>query len=147
MAPRAGQITDMANHPAKRHQVRVYYEDTDFTGMVYHGNIVNFFERGRTEYIRAVNVHHATLSDQGFQFVVRRLEVDYLMGARIDDLLEVRSEILEIKGARIEFIQQIWRESDCLARAKVTVGFVDAAGKPRRVPADWQQILIEPDGK
>jgi acyl-CoA thioester hydrolase len=125
----------MSESAAQGHQIdiRIYYEDTDFTGMVYHGNIVNFFERGRTEFFRALGSHHAELIDAGYYFVVRRLQVDYRAGAHIDDLVQVTTKLQDAAGARLDFDQTIMRGDTLIAEAKVCVGFVSRAGRPRRL--------------
>jgi len=117
--------------------IRVYFEDTDFTGLVYHANFLKFCERGRSDFIRLLGLDHRSLADprQGEPavFVVRRIEIDYLKPARIDELLEVVTTCAEIGGAALVLQQDICRDGTVLARAKVTVVLVSRAGKPQRL--------------
>ena len=117
--------------------VRVYFEDTDFSGAVYHANYIKFCERGRTECLRFLGIHHRELHEGeggGLVFVVRRLECDFLKPARIDDLLEVRTVCLETTGARMVLGQRIMRAETLLFEARVTVALIGADGRPRRFP-------------
>ena len=105
-----------------RLSIRVYYEDTDFSGRVYHASYVRFFERGRTEWLRALGFGRSELSGaDGVIFVVRRLAVEYLAPALMDDLLVVESDASVSRGASIEFEQRVMREEQCLAEARVGV--------------------------
>ena len=112
--------------------VRVYYEDTDFSGAVYHANYLKFCERGRSDYLRLLGIHHHLLDDM--VFVVRRMVCDFLKPARIDDLLEVETRFVEQVGARFEISQRVKRATDSLFTAQVTAALVDGRGRPRRVP-------------
>jgi acyl-CoA thioester hydrolase len=119
--------------------VRVYYEDTDFTGFVYHTGHVRFFERGRTEYMRARGVGHAELlaRPDPCAFVVTRLDLVFLKAARIDDALVVRTTYDRIRGPRLWVAQRLTRGEDVLATAKVQIACITpATGAPRRPPAD-----------
>lgn len=112
--------------------VRVYYEDTDAGGVVYHARYVAFCERGRSDCLRLLGIHQSQFED--VQFVVRRLACDFRKPARLDDLLEVHTRFLEMAGARIEIGQEVMLNGNILFRAEVTVALVDRAGKPRRLP-------------
>lgn len=118
--------------------VRVYYEDTDFSGVVYHARYLQFFERGRTEALRACGVSHTDLLNrpEPLAFAVRRMEVDWLLPARIDDLLEVHTSFKEVRGARMRLGQDIRRGGAVLARAAVEAASMSLDGRARRVPAD-----------
>lgn len=119
--------------------VRIYFEDTDFSGAVYHANYVKFCERGRTDCLRLMGIHHRDLHEGeggSLVFVVRRMECDFLKPARIDDLLEVRTVCLETGGARMVLGQRIMRDETLLFEARVTVALIGADGRPRRFPAD-----------
>ena len=121
-----------------RHQVRVYYEDTDFSGNVYHAAYLHFFERGRTELLRAEGIHHSELAKDGIAFAVRSMEIDFPRAARIDDLLVVDTAVVEVSGARLTLDQSIERGDELIARAKVVVVAVKdgrAARLPRAVMA------------
>jgi acyl-CoA thioester hydrolase len=113
--------------------VRVYYEDTDFSGSVYHANYLKFCERGRSDCLRLMDIHHHRLD--GLGFVVRRMNCDFRRPARIDDLLEVETRFLELSGARLELDQRVRRAEEVLFEAKVTVVLVDVGGRPVRFPA------------
>lgn len=117
--------------------VRVYYEDTDFTGVVYHGAYVRFFERGRSDFLRVTGVAHARLLDQAepMAFTVVRLEVDFRRPGRIDDALLVRSTIERAKGPRLFFDQRILRGEDLICAAKVEAACIDLSGRPKKPPA------------
>jgi len=120
-----------------RKLIRVYFEDTDFSGAVYHANYLKFCERGRTDCLRVMGIHHRELhegADGSLVFVVRRLECDFFKSARIDDLLEVRSVCLEAGGARLVLGQRIMRAETLLFEARVTVALIGADGRPRRLP-------------
>ena len=119
--------------------VRVYYEDTDFTGIVYHANYLRFMERGRTNYLRLIGANHRALFDEtekeapGFAFVVRAMTIDFLKPARMDDLLDIVTAPEEVKGASITLKQQCRRGDDILCEASVRVAFV-SQGRARPIP-------------
>ncbi|MDJ0513321.1 MAG: YbgC/FadM family acyl-CoA thioesterase [Methyloceanibacter sp.] len=117
--------------------VRVYFEDTDFTGLVYHANFLKFCERGRSDFIRHLGIDHRSLEnpEQGEPavFVVRRVEVDYLRPASIDQVLEVVTWCAQIGGATLTLAQEVRRDDVVLARLKVMVVLVSKAGKPQRL--------------
>ena len=112
--------------------VRVYYEDTDVGGVVYHANYLRYCERARSDCLRLIGIHQNTFVDMGF--VVRRMTCDFLRPARLDDLLEVETRFLGMGGARLELDQQVMREGNTLFKTAVTVVLVDARGRPRRLP-------------
>ena len=114
--------------------VRVYYEDTDFTGLVYHGNYVRYFERGRSDALRLMGIGHAELldGDQPTAFVVTKMDLAFLRPARIDDELVVRTLYEAVKGPRLLISQTITREGDDLCRARVEVVCIHMDGRPRR---------------
>jgi acyl-CoA thioester hydrolase len=117
--------------------VRVYFEDTDFTGLVYHANFLKFCERGRSDFIRLLGIDHRTLANpkegEPAVFVVRRIEIDYLKPARIDEVLEVVTRCEEIGGATLKLAQEVRRDGVVLARAKVSVVLITPQGKPQRL--------------
>jgi acyl-CoA thioester hydrolase len=123
--------------------VRVYYEDTDFGGVVYHANYLKFAERGRTEALRALGVDQVALKAAGLVFVVRRVAADWLAPARFDDLLEVRTEVTEVGGASVRMAQEVRRGAGVLFRAAVQVACMDAAGRPRRLPPEVRASILE----
>jgi acyl-CoA thioester hydrolase len=119
--------------------VRVYYEDTDFTGIVYHANYLRFMERGRTNYLRLIGADQRELFREtkkeapGFAFVVRSMTLDYLKPARMDDLLTVVTVPEIVKGASITLHQQVRRAEDLLVEARVRVAFI-SQGRARPIP-------------
>jgi acyl-CoA thioester hydrolase len=132
-APAAGQFEGRAHLLP----VRVYYEDTDFTGLVYHGAYVRWFERGRTEFLRSAGVEHAALLEQAepLAFAVTRLEVAFRKGARIDDALVVRTAFEAIRGPRLSIAQAVERDGEPLATAEVEVACIGLNGRARRPTA------------
>lgn len=120
------------------HTIRVYYEDTDFSGAVYHAAYLKFFERGRSEALRECGVTHTELlgRDDPLAFAVRKMAVEWVMPARIDDLLTVQTRFLIARGARMALEQEIWREETLIARADVEAVCISLDGRPRRVPAE-----------
>ena len=127
-------------------QQRVYFEHTDFSGVVYHARYLDFLEHGRSDYVRLLGVHHRELSDgsygESLAFAVHRMEIDFRGAARIDDVLDVETERGVLRGPKLTFQQRICRNGDELLSAKVTVVLVNQAGKPRRFP----KSLIEKMG-
>ena len=117
-----------------RLSVRVYYEDTDFGGVVYYANYLKFLERGRTEALRDMGVDQIAMKDEGTMFVVRRANVDFLSPARFDDMLDVRTTASWVKRASAAMWQEIWRGDDKLLIAEVTIACMTLAGKPTRLP-------------
>jgi acyl-CoA thioester hydrolase len=115
--------------------VRIYYEDTDFSGNVYHAAYLKFFERGRTEFLRDEGIHHSELAGQGIAFAVRSMEIEFDGAAHIDDLLDVVTEVGAVSGARLTLDQTILRDGVVLTRAKVVVVAIKTAGGPARMPA------------
>ncbi|MBE7218765.1 MAG: YbgC/FadM family acyl-CoA thioesterase [Caulobacteraceae bacterium] len=118
--------------------VRVYYEDTDFTGMVYHANYVRYFERGRSDFLRLIGAGHAGLLDRAdpAAFTIGRMEIDFRRPARIDDALTVVTTYEHLKGARLDARQRILRGPELIAEAQVHAACIDLRGRPRRPPAE-----------
>ncbi len=118
--------------------VRVYYEDTDFSGIVYHANHLKFFERGRTDALREIGVIHTQLlaREHPLVFAVQKMTTHWVRPAKIDDLLDVRTQFSHARGARMELVQEIWREQEIIACAEVEAACLSLEGKPRRLPED-----------
>lgn len=121
--------------------VRIYYEDTDFSGNVYHAAYLKFFERGRTEFLRDLGVHHHELAGQGIAFAVRSMVLDFLGAARIDDLLTVTTEVVESTGVRLTLTQTILREDRELTQATVVVVAIKTSGGAARLPLELREKL------
>jgi acyl-CoA thioester hydrolase len=123
--------------------VRVYYEDTDFTGVVYHAGYLRFFERGRTEFLRAIGVEHAALLElpEPCAFALTRIAVEFKKAARVDDALQVRTKYHSVRGVRIGAGQRIVRDGALIAEADVEVICIRPDGRPRRPPPELTQRM------
>ena len=119
-----------------RFPIRIYYEDTDFSGNVYHAAYLKFFERGRTEFLRDAGIHHSELAAQGIAFAVRSMDIQFDGPAHIDDLLTVTTEVGAITGARLTLTQAILRDQTVLTRANVVVVAIKTAGGAARLPRE-----------
>ena len=123
--------------------VRVYYEDTDFTGVVYHANYARYFERGRSDFLRVAGIHHSSLLAQTdpSAFVVTRLAMDFVKAARIDDALLVRTTYDTVRGPRMFITQSLTRGEDVIARAQVEAACITLDGRPRRPSRELVEAL------
>ena len=123
--------------------VRVYYEDTDFTGAVYHASYVRFFERGRTDGLRCLGINHAELlaAPDPRAFVVTRLSIEFLKAARIDDALAVRTWFESVRGPRFFIRQSITRGGDTIAHAEVEAACIRPDGRARKPPPEMSERL------
>jgi len=116
--------------------LRVYYEDTDFAGIVYYANYLKYIERARSEFVRQRGVDQADMKAHGVVFVVRRVEADYMIAATYGDELEVRTVWLAPTGVRVVAKQEIYRGDQLIFTALVTVVCMTLDGRPTRIPAD-----------
>ncbi|MBB5764266.1 tol-pal system-associated acyl-CoA thioesterase [Methylorubrum rhodesianum] len=132
----------MTGADAHRLPLRVYYEDTDFSGFVYHASYLRFMERGRTELLRSLAGDQSDLhaDGAGLVFVVRRMTLDYLKPARMDDLIEVHTRTSELRGASMHLAQEVRRGEDVLVRAEVVVACV-RNGRAIRLPESLRRTL------
>jgi acyl-CoA thioester hydrolase len=121
--------------------IRVYYEDTDFSGAVYHANYLKFCERARSDCLRLLGIHHSEMRGTA-SFMVRRMVCDFLKPALIDNLLEVETRFVEYAGARMELVQTVRRVNEKLFEAQVTVALVDGHGKPKRLPPGMTKTFL-----
>ncbi|ATW42992.1 tol-pal system-associated acyl-CoA thioesterase [Glaesserella parasuis] len=122
--------------------IRVYYEDTDAGGVVYHACYLHFFERARTEFLRQLGFSQQLLLSQSIAFVVKKMEIDYKKPAYLDDFLTVKSIISELKGAKIVFKQTLWRGEERLCEVSVVVVSVDLSKmKAIAIPEDIKQAF------
>jgi len=130
--------------------VRVYYEDADFSGAVYHASYLRFMERGRTNYLRLLGADQRALFEEaqqeapGFAFVVRAMQIEFLKPARMDDVLDVVTQSHEVKGASITLHQRVMRGLDLLVEAQVQVAFV-SGGRARRIPEPLRAAMRSAD--
>jgi acyl-CoA thioester hydrolase len=118
--------------------IRVYWEDTDAGGVVYHASYVRFLERGRSEWLRALGIHQQALSrDRDLLFAIRSMQLDFLRAARLDDELTVGTSLSGRRGASLTFQQGIWRGEELVLRAEVRAVCITATSfKPRPLPDD-----------
>ena len=137
-----GVIRDGRHHM----QVRVYYEDTDFSGIVYHANYLRFMERGRTNHLRLMGAEQhllfaeAEAETPSFAFVVRSMRIDFLRPARMDDVLDVVTWPLAVKGASITLAQEVRRNDHVLVKAEVRVAFI-SEGRAQPIPKSLRQLM------
>ncbi|MCV3765813.1 tol-pal system-associated acyl-CoA thioesterase [Rhizobium sp. TRM95796] len=140
MIPLAGEL----GPDGHRLTQRVYYEDTDFSGVVYHARYLHFLERGRTDFLRCLGVEQAEMVVDGEKaaFVVRHMEIDFLASARMDDILTVLTRTETAAGARMVLRQTILKDQTQLMEATVTIALINTAGRPRRLSMDLQQKML-----
>jgi acyl-CoA thioester hydrolase len=141
----SGKLTDEGHKLVQR----VYYEDTDFSGLVYHARYLHFLERGRTDYLRCLGVEQReliTADEEGLVFVVHRMEIDFKSPARMDDILTIVTRTEKAGGAKMILSQEIRRGETPLIAAKVIIAVINAKGRPRRLPEGLaKQMLIAAD--
>ncbi|TCN28507.1 tol-pal system-associated acyl-CoA thioesterase [Sinorhizobium americanum] len=130
----AGELTETGHSLIQR----VYYEDTDFSGVVYHARYLHFMERARTDYLRLLGVEQASLAiegdAEGLVFVVHRMEIDFKSPARMDDILTIETSTEKAGGAKMVLQQEIRRAGVLLIAAKVIIAVINGQGRPRRLP-------------
>ena len=141
----AGELTPSGH----RIKARVYFADTDFSGVVYHARYLEFLERGRSDYLRLSGIHHTELAagshGERIVWVVRRMEIDFRLPARIDDILTVETRTEAISGARIFMAQRILRDDELLIEARVEAAIIGESGRPKRFPKEWiERFLPKP---
>jgi acyl-CoA thioester hydrolase len=141
----SGELTETGH----RLNQRVYYEDTDFSGLVYHARYLHFLERGRTDYLRCLGLEQRELisaDEEGLVFVVHRMEIDFRSPARMDDILTIVTSTEKAGGAKMVLQQEIRRGETPLIAAKVIIAVINAKGRPRRLPeAVARQMQIATD--
>lgn len=115
-------------------------------GIVYYANYLRFIERARSDWVRRIGIDQLEMKAAGVVFAVRRVEADYLAPAVFDDELEVCTDLLELKPARMVMTQDVWRAGACLFKAKVTIVCIGPGGKPVRLPAKLRSHPISPEG-
>jgi acyl-CoA thioester hydrolase len=134
-----GTVTQGIHHLS----IRVYYEDTDFSGYVYHSNYLKFCERARSDFLRVLGVDQNAMFAEGSAFVVRRMACEFLTPAKFDDVLIVESTPGDAKGARFEIKQRVLRGDDVLFTADVTAVLIDSRGRPKRLTQDLLAALLK----
>ena len=138
------EIKSLGHFDGKMHilPIRVYYEDTDLSGIVYHANYLRYMERGRTEFFRAVGIKLAALEDaQPTAWTLRKVQLEYFRPARLEDQLEVRTLCSAVTGARMTAEQKIYAGDTLLTRGTVEACIITLSGKPRRIPEDVRDKL------
>lgn len=144
--PRDTELSGELTARGHRLRARVYYADTDFSGVVYHARYLEFFERGRSDFLRLCGVHHTDLAEgqhgEKLVWIVRRMEIDFRAPARIDDVLTVETTTEKVSGARIFMRQEIRRDSDTLVEARVEAAIISPEGRPRRFPKEWVAAFL-----
>jgi acyl-CoA thioester hydrolase len=137
--PTSGRLEGRVHHLP----VRIYYEDTDFTGVVYHARYLHFLERARTDFLRTLGIAHAALLARPEPLVVAvtRMTLVFKAPARIDDALVVRSQFLSAEGARLHLEQDVVRGDQVLLAAEVEAACLTPQGRPRRAPADVVALI------
>jgi acyl-CoA thioester hydrolase len=132
--PLSGELTDHGHVLTQR----VYYEDTDFSGVVYHARYLHFLERGRTDFLRCLGIHQSAMAsgEEQLVFVVHRMEIDFKGPARMDDVLTILTATEKVAGVKLMLAQEIRCGDRLLIAARVTVAVINAAGRPRRLPAE-----------
>lgn len=123
-------------------QVRVYYEDTDFSGHVYHANYLKYCERARSAYLRDQGVDQNAMFAEGMTFVVCKIDCEFLRPAKFDDELDVETTLVEMSGARFELAQVVRRGDDVVFSAQVTVAIIGKDGRPQRIPLGFAQKFL-----
>jgi acyl-CoA thioester hydrolase len=121
----------------KTYPIRVFYEDTDFSGYVYHANYLKYCERARSDYLRVIGVDQNAMFAAGQAFVVRKMDCEFLRPAKFEDLLEVETKLVEMGGARFELAQIVKRGAEEIFKAKVTVAIIGSGGRPQRIPPEF----------
>lgn len=122
--------------------LRVYYEDTDAGGIVYHASYLRFAERGRAELLRMFSAdNRALLAGAGVAFVARQCSLDYIAPARLDDALEIHTRIVEVRGASLRAAQTVRRQGQDLVRIEIRLACIQGDGRPGRLPADVREAL------
>ena len=117
----------------------MFYEDTDFSGYVYHANYLKYCERARSDYLRVIGVDQNAMFANGLAFVVRRMDCEFLRPCKFEDVLDVETRLLDMGGARFELAQLVKRGEEQLFAAKVTVAIIDGQGRPKRIPPELAQ--------
>ncbi|HKY17738.1 MAG TPA: YbgC/FadM family acyl-CoA thioesterase [Rhizomicrobium sp.] len=122
--------------------IAVYYEDTDLSGFVYHANYLRYMERGRTEFFRLAGISRARLDDEEpTAWTIRRIAVEYLRPARLDDQIAVHSVLTEVSGVRLKVLQRVRHGATLLVEARIEACITTLRGKPRRLPKNVLETL------
>jgi acyl-CoA thioester hydrolase len=138
LTPPGGRLDGTAHY----FPVRVYYEDTDLSGIVYHANYLKWFERARSDFLRLLGIDQRAVQEAGEgTFAVAEVTIRYFAPAKFDDAVIVESRATELRAASCRLHQRAFRDADLLAEAHLRVGFVGADGRPRRQPDAWRSAF------
>ena len=135
-----------------RYALRVFYEATDAGGVVYHANYLRWLERARSDMLRLLGIDQRAALDEGKgAYTVSELAIRYLVPARLDDLVEVESRVEDLRAASCRMVQRVFRGDAALTEARLRIGFVDPAGRPKRQPDAWRKafatLITDPEGQ
>jgi acyl-CoA thioester hydrolase len=131
-------------HGVHRLPARVYFEDTDAAGIMYHAKYLHFLERGRSEYLRVAGIDHGAAVKAGLgAYAVTEMEIKWRRPARLDDVLIIETRLLSVRAAACRLAQTITRDGEVLADATLTAALLDPSGRPRRQPAQWMAIFSD----
>lgn len=140
-----------ASPAAHAFEARIYYADTDFSGVVYYGRYLEFLERGRSDLLHRAGIRHRDLIDgtaegatEPLAWVVRRIALDYRGSARIEDVITVRTVLTEARGARLGMAQRVELDGRTIVEASVEAALITLAGRPARIPRTWIERLGTP---
>jgi len=129
---------------AHRFALRVHYEDTDLSGLVYHANYLKFCERARSAMLRLLGIDQRAASEAGEgHYAVAEAHIRYLRPAGLDDSLVVQTRCEELRAASVRLAQQVWRGDELLVELAVRVGFIGPDGRPRRQPDSWRRAFAD----
>jgi acyl-CoA thioester hydrolase len=137
-------LTGIIKDGVHRLDLRVYYEDTDFSGVVYHANYLKYCERARSDFIRLLNINQNQLfgAEDGFAFAIRRMTCEFIKPARFDDVLTVESVPGEMTGVRFFMQQRVVRGADVLFTAEAMAVLIDGQGRPKRIPSALVEAFL-----
>ena len=125
-----------------RYAMRVYFADTDLSGVVYHANYLRWFEQARSELLRLLGIEQRSVQEAGEgAYAVADLAVRYLLPARLDDVVVIETRAEELRAASCRMHQQAWRGGELLTEARLRIGFVGPDGRPRRQPEAWRRAI------
>jgi len=123
--------------------VRIYYEDTDLSGIVYHANYLRYMERARTEFFRALDIKAAAIEDaEPSAWALRKIAVEYLRPAKFDDIVEVHTLVTELTGVRLGANQSIYRKGEQLTRGAIEACIISLSGRPKRIPTEIRDKVL-----
>jgi acyl-CoA thioester hydrolase len=142
MIPELEPASGRFDGPVHRFATRVYFEDTDLSGVVYHANYLRWFERARTEMLRLLGIEQGAVQEAGEgAYAVTEINVRYFAPARLDDAIIIESRAVEIRPASCRLVQRAFKQDRLLTEAQLRVGFVGADGRPRRQPDAWRKAF------